>query len=132
MITTELKDKILNFIIENQEELYVEFDGEVLAPTLETNPKYIAAIVKDLANRGMLEMYGYAGYATACHLAVKIFDFYKSGGYAFEDHIIDGNIMKLKLEIEALEANIGKPQFDKMMSLVMGAIGGFALISGKT
>jgi hypothetical protein len=40
--------------------------------------------------------------------------------------------MKLKMEIEGMEANIGKPQFDKMMSLVMGVIGGFALISGKS
>jgi hypothetical protein len=39
--------------------------------------------------------------------------------------------MKLKMEIESLEANVGKPQFDKMMSLVMGIIGGFSLISGK-
>ena len=131
MMTAELKDKVLNFLIENQEELYIEFDGEELAIKLETNPKYVLAIIKDLADRRMLEKQGYAGYLTVCHLEVKIFDFYKSGGYEFEDHIIQGNIMKLKMEIEGMEANIGKPQYDKMMALIMAVIGGFSLVSGK-
>ncbi len=131
MITTELKDKVLNYLVENQDELYLHFDGAVLAPTLGTNPKYVNAIVEDLADRGMLEKQGMAGYHTSCYLTMRIFDFYKAGGYTFEDHIIEGNIMKLKMEIEAMEANIGKPQYDKMMAMIMAVIGGFALVSGK-
>ena len=131
MINTELKDKVLNYIVENQDELYLHFDGAALAPELKTNPKYLNAIVEDLASRGMLEKQGAGGYNTYCHLTMKIFDFYKAGGYTFEDHIIEGNIMKLKMEIEAMEANIGKSQYDKMMAMLMAVIGGFALVSGK-
>jgi len=131
MITTELKDKVLGYLIENQVDLSIDFDGESLAPMLATSPSYIAAIIEDLSIRGMLAFTGYAGYLTSCWLKVKLFDFYRAGGYAFEDCIIDGNIMKLKMEIEAMEANIGKPQYDKMMAMVMAVIAGFSLVSGK-
>ena len=131
MITTELKDKVLKYLIESEEGLSLDFDGEKLAPQLDTNPSYISAIIEDLSNRGMLEYSGAGGYYTSCWLKAKIFDFYRMGGYDFEDHIIQGNIMKLKMEIEGMEANVGKPQYDKMMALIMAVIGGFSLVSGK-
>lgn len=131
MITAELKDKILAFLVNNHDDLYYQFDGAKLAPELGTTPKILAAIIEDLKSRDMLDKQGMMGYNTMCWLKVKIFDFYNSGGFQMEDHMVEGNIMKLKMELESLESNIGKPQFDKMMSLISGLIAGISLVSGK-
>ena len=79
MITTELKDSVLNYLIENEDDLYVEFDGETLATQLQTSPSYVLAIIEDMADRHFLQKEGTSGYNTMCWLKTKIFDFYKMG-----------------------------------------------------
>ena len=50
-----------------------------------------------MVDRHFLQKEETSGYNTMCWLKTKIFDFYKLGGYAFEEHIIEGNLIKLKI-----------------------------------
>jgi hemerythrin superfamily protein len=119
MITTELKDNVLHYLITNEEDLCVDMvDADKLATELNSKGAYVESILHDLKSRGMLDLYGMAGRIYTCHLTVKIFDFKNNGGYKMEDEIINDQLKKLSLEIQSLSEELAKNKFDKVMTTI--------------
>lgn len=128
MILPELKDKVVEHIVTNENEMYVFIDCDQLGPQLNSNGAYVNAILNELEQRRMIELMGMAGRNYGIYLQSSIFDFYRHGGYDFEETIMGVQLEKLKHEIGKLDGKIDTGLYDSIVgtvSLMIAAVDAF-------
>lgn len=121
MITTELKDSVLNLIADNASDLYASFDIHTAAKEFNTGHRTIDALLREYEGRGFMRVQRMLGGHVSCDLEVAAYDFIKGGGYAFEESVAAIQLEKLKLELETLEGSIPTGKYNLIMTSI-GAI----------
>lgn len=121
MIDSELKDKTLNFIIENAPDLFIGFDIHEMASEYGVSYRIIDALLSEYENRDFMSVDRMLGGVVHCNLSIKSHDFVRSGGYKFEETLADINLQKLTLEIESLQSSIPAVKYNTIIAAV-GAI----------
>ncbi|MBS1778630.1 MAG: hypothetical protein JST70_04855 [Bacteroidetes bacterium] len=121
MITTELKDQILNEIVDNSTDMFVTFNINELAAKYNVGSKTVDAMLHEYENRQFMDVDRMLGGRVYCNLTIRVYDFIKNGGYNFEDTIASIQLEKLKLEIQSLEGSIPNAKYTLLMTTI-GAI----------
>lgn len=85
MITTELKDKVLNAIVTNAPDLFAGFSIHDMAAEMGVNYRIIDALLREYEVRGFMNVNRMLGGGVHCNLEVRAYDFVKNGGYKIEE-----------------------------------------------
>ena len=106
----EIKDKIIQFLIEHSDDLH-QIHPEDIAELVNTTDKMVRLFLKQLDAMGMLEYSELGCGYVQLFLTMNIYDFHEHGGFTVQDELLIKNIEKLYLEIEKLKPSfIGKTE----------------------
>jgi hypothetical protein len=122
MITLILKDKVLNYLIQNGPEISLE--NEEYETLFEVDSDYIDMILEQMNNLGLIKLRGFIGGAFV-FLTANAYDFQRRGGYTGQEELIENNLKKLLLEIESL-----KPSLPNKVETITSIISGLSAALG--
>lgn len=116
MITTEMKDAVVKYLIDNEKDLLISTKTEGVVSGC--SRQYFIGILEDLKDRKMLEYRGTSdSYShVTITIRVKLFDFFQNGGFRVIDEVGKMELLKLKREIELLHEEIPKAKYDVLMT----------------
>ena len=124
MITPEIKDKILSFIV-LKDKIRFEIRIESLANELDISPDIISAIVQYFSRIGLLQInkeMGFMGKETFdITMNVEAYDLYHEGGFTFQEEILKAQLNKLDEELSLLKKKTTDSTLstiEKMISIV--------------
>lgn len=117
MITPKLKDKVLNAIVKDNLSMTYEINYDLDAPSFNTAPAYLKVIIEEFEERAFVRLDSRFSEAVI-FIKSKAHDFLNAGGYEGEVKIMELEMQKLKTELKALESQIGKDKFDRLMQSV--------------
>ncbi|MGM7552600.1 hypothetical protein [Myroides odoratimimus] len=131
MITPELKDSILNQLINlfNDDREVISFYE--LATTLNTKPTLIEMILKQFYEQSLLSQYTpFLGEGEAYfELSANAFDLQYIGGFKAKEELLKLNLDKLSLEIESLKNST--PETAERISTIIANIAAVATFMFK-
>jgi hypothetical protein len=130
MITPQMKQDVLNYLVNKNEDLYLQPDLEELVPELKMTAKVCQVILMQMENRGYIELHGMMGYNYIINLNADIFDFHRHGGYIIEEQLIGMEFDKLWLEIDKLTKSPTVENASKVLA-GMGVIKGIWSVFGS-
>ena len=113
MITPELKDKLLDYIILHSTEMTLSGSSKSLASNLNESESELRAILRQFADKGFIK---YDPYMTSegsflIRVEAKAHDYFGMGGHVGESRIFELEAEKLTSELLALEKQFGKEPF---------------------
>ena len=119
MVTPELKDKVLEHIIANADDM--EFSGKEkdIAALMEAGPNEIQAILRQFHLRGFIKYQQYmtGGTDFSAVVEAKAHDYYGLGGHVGEFRMLELEFEKLKIQILSLEKQYGKENLRDLLSV---------------
>ena len=113
MITTKQKDEILAILMQADNQGTI--DGENIASNLNIDVHEVMKVVDYLERRGLIEKIGMAQYYFQHSFTYEGDDFYKRGGFEYEDTIAHMELNKLISEVESLDTLIPKDKYQRLM-----------------
>ena len=119
MITSELKDKVLNELI-NSGYITGSFYINEFAKDFNVKPDFIDAILKQLEELNLATFDRLLGGRIDFELSANAFDFFNHGGFVAQELLLKQNIEKLMLEIEQLKSKF--PEKANLLSNIITAI----------
>lgn len=132
MITSALKDIVLQYLIDNCElEVVVSGNTEVMLKDLEIDFTTLNAILSQFDRLGLLEELNLRRSSFHLCLLLEAHDFMSNGGFGIQKEIFESNFNKLLFEIEALKKEIAPDNLDKLnkvSGIVSTLLSGFALL----
>jgi predicted translin family RNA/ssDNA-binding protein len=125
MITPQIKDELLKYLLLNCQELYYSGTCDDLAEATEIRSIYIDTILDQFEERGFVKIERYIG-GFALQLRAKAFDYMQRGGHVGEFEMLDMELQKIKTELYSLEMHLEKNKFDKIMTSINTVIAFFS------
>jgi len=115
MITPKLKDQILIKLVNESPAMQYSLEYEEDAENFDVSPEHLKAIFNEFEEKGFvrLEKHMQGAFVT---IKSKAHTFVLAGGYEAEIQLMDLEIQKLKTELQALQSQIGKDKFDRIMT----------------
>lgn len=104
MITPEIKDKILSYLIA-QDEINLDVDFRDLYKQTEISFEKANMVLQHFERLGLLKRTGYMG-GCIIDLNAEIYDFFSHGGFTGQEEILRANLEKLNLELLKLSKEI--------------------------
>ena len=104
MITYEMKDRVLNTIVEYGMKMGINVDDS--GKEFGVNSQYLRAILDQLERLGFIEQDKMLGSAIYINVNVEAHDFISHGGFKGQEDLLRNNIEKLLLEIESLKPSM--------------------------
>jgi hypothetical protein len=128
MITPELKDKLLEYvIITGGDKLHFSCDQKKLAPEFETSCEILDVIFEQFHKRGFIKYSPYAGWSCSIDVKAPAHDYYGMGGHVGEFTMLERNFEKLKMELLQLETNYSKEKVRDVQSVANTLISFFGM-----
>jgi hypothetical protein len=131
MITPLVKDKVLEYLIQNAPDMTFGSSLEEFSASLQINAPQLDAILQDFDNRELMEYNGYIGGGFMLYLHAKAHDYYLSGGHVGEFEVMEKQFEKLKVELYALEKTLEKNKFDKIATILNGIVSFYAVVKDR-
>ncbi|MGQ1929819.1 hypothetical protein ACQ1Q1_07470 [Ornithobacterium rhinotracheale] len=101
MITSEMKDQILNEMVKHGVDL--EFNSNELSEDLNIPYEYFNIIIDQFENNGLMRVERCIGGHMFVLLTAEAFDLVRLGGFTAKEEILKLNLQKLQLEIDSLK-----------------------------
>ena len=133
MITSELKDKILNYLWNNKGKDYridVDYYNHKLCEELNVDMATLQQLIEYFERKRLLIGDAYKG-GNDLTMKIETHDFLVNGGFVVEDEIINKNLNKLNLEIKGLESSIPKGKFDIITTSIATILATWTAVHGK-
>lgn len=104
MITIEMKDKVLNYLVERSDVyFFIPGDPERL---FEIPYNFFKMILDRFEKMDFIHQEKFLGDGIHVKLTADIYDFYNHGGFLAQEELLATNLEKLLLEIEALKPSL--------------------------
>lgn len=132
MITPDLKDRVLDFIVERAPEMFIPVQSDSLATEMSTNRDVIESLLEYFQNRGLISYKPVLGIVYLITIKVEAHDMKRRGGFVGEEEMLLGEFNKLVLELQSLQSTIEKNKFEKIMTRVNTVISFFGVALSKT
>jgi hypothetical protein len=131
MITPELKDKVLGFLVSNCSNLYYTNDLESFSKEMDVSEPFIDSILEQFDERGFIEYERMLGGNFMLSIRAKAHDYYLMGGHLGEFRMLEHEFDKLHLEIINLEKQFGRDKFERIATTVQTLIAFFSAFYKK-
>ena len=125
MITPQMKDKVLSYIVKQElPRFMIRLDD--LSVQLDIKPDYISLIIEQFKKMGLCEInetrgIGFPPTAFIITLTANAYDANRNGGFVFQEEIMKANLLKLDMELNQLSNESSGVIWDrvqKIMSIV--------------
>lgn len=113
MITTKQKDQVFREIFPHAGGGTI--DGAIVAKNIGISPREVMKVIDYLTQKGYIEYMGMAQYYFQFDTTLEGDDFFKKGGFEFEETIAEMELNKLMLELQSLEELIPKEKYNRLM-----------------
>jgi hypothetical protein len=123
MITIKQRDEILNEMFPHAGEGML--DGAAIASIVGVAPKEVMKVIDYLIRRGYIEFVGMAQFNFYFDTTLNGDDFYRRGGFEYEDTIAQMELNKLIFELQSLEELIPNEKYNRLMQglgVIMSAL----------
>lgn len=130
LITPQLKDEVLRYIVES-DDLPTDIDYDEFAQKLSVSPDILGLIIEQFADMNLIKANEYTG-GCLVWITAKAHDFIGHGGFVAQEELLRNNIEKLELEIRMLSKELEPKyldRFEKIMSLGNSIVGALKLFS---
>lgn len=130
LITPQLKDEILKYIVES-DDLPIDINYDELAQKISVSPVILSLIIEQFADMNLIKPNEYIGGCLVL-ITAKSHDFISHGGFVAQEELLRNNIEKLDLEIKMLSKELEPKYLDrleKIMSLGNNIVGALKLFS---
>jgi hypothetical protein len=135
-ITSELKDSLLRFLVENCSSGYGQIDRKSICAEFSIDIDTLHAVLEMFKTKNFLKKLGIGGAAT--HLAVDVCisgDFLKAGGFQAEEQFSKLQMQKLQLEVQKLQFEVKElakslPEASAAFEKIVSIAGNIASIAG--
>lgn len=130
LITPQLKDEILKYIVESND-LPIDINYDEFAQKLFVSPVILSLIIEQFTDMNLIKPNEYIG-GCLVWITAKAHDFISHGGFVAQEELLRNNIEKLELEIKMLSKELEPKYLDrleKIMSLGNNIVGALKLFS---
>lgn len=132
IITPEIKDRILFFLVENSDvERLSQGNTKDILDELGVSFKTFNAVMNQFERFGFVSDLNLRESYSSFVLLVEAHDFKFKGGFVMREEIFEANFNKLFLEIESLKKQLDPSSLDKLSKISTIAstlLGGFTLL----
>ena len=117
MITPEMKDYILRYIVEN-EDIRIMIDCTTMASELNTTSVSIEKILNQFERLNLCKINNY--YGDTCYITVQAEadDLMFRGGFVFQEEILKANLDKLAIELEYLSKETSGTTLNRVYTML--------------
>ena len=130
-VTPELKDKILNYIIDNSTDMMYRGNWNNIVQAIGVSEAYVDAILTHFDKRGLITYNSTMEGNCFIRINVEAHDYILAGGHVGEIEMMGMEFKKLQKEILSIEMNIPKTKFDYIMTSLNTVLGFFAAVYPK-
>ncbi len=125
MITTKQKDNILTIVIngDNKETISIS----KVARQLEVSEHDVTKVIDYLQRKGFISVFDVAHGHFVPFVTLEGDEFYRLGGFEYQDTIASIEVNKLMWELESLQNEIPREKYNKIISSVGLIVNALAL-----
>lgn len=106
MITSEMKDRVLNLLVQSSVDMQCNFDMKYLAKSLDIGFNELDSIINQFESLGFCSVTKCLGGHTYTVFTADAHDFLIRGGFFVQEEIFRKQIEKLLFEIESLKPSM--------------------------
>lgn len=116
MMSPELKDKVLEYIVVNSPNLRMQSSLEEFAKEFQISNNVVEAILRQFDKKGLINFNPFIGGGFYLEISADAHDYLFKGGYLGEYQYLEMQVQKLKNDLYSFESSIPKDKFDNLIN----------------